>query len=72
MENQEIKGEKMTYRALLASLKKFSEEDLDKDVTIFHDDLNAEFYPATSVGVVEETDVLDKGHPVIVIGEISC
>jgi len=61
--------EKMTYRKLLTALNQFSEEQLDLDVSVFMPSSD-EFFSGMSIGPLD-TDVLDKGHPVIVAGGIK-
>jgi hypothetical protein len=50
---------KFTYRLLLRSLLRLSEEQLDCDVTVNADD---EFFPAKLL-INSCDDVLDQGHP---------
>lgn len=55
-----------TYRALLKFLQELTEEQLDMNVSIY-DQQSDEYYPAKDVDITVESDVLDEGHPVIVI-----
>ena len=64
---------KITYRKLKEQLEKLSEEQLDADVSIY-DGSADEFYEAE--GILEitpegEDDVLDAGHPYIVIRNLG-
>jgi hypothetical protein len=64
---------KMTYRKLKEQLDKLNEEQLDSDVSI-HDGHADEFYEAE--GILEtvpegEDDILDVGHPYIVIRNLG-
>lgn len=58
----------MTYRELLATLNKLSDDQLDMDVSVYIEDLD-EFHPTTGVGIASAilTDVLDEGHPYLII-----
>lgn len=57
----------MTYADLLTKLLKLSNEELEKDVTIF-DIKEDEFYPACSLKLTGNyCDVLDERHPIIEI-----
>jgi hypothetical protein len=55
----------MTYKELLAELQKLNEEQLNSDVAIW-DEYNDEFYQEdVYLLFVDDTDVLDVGHPII-------
>lgn len=56
----------MTYRELLAWLQTLSASELNYSVTVF-DSNNDEYRPATGVDLSVESDVIDDGHPVIVL-----
>lgn len=57
-----------TYRELLNALLELSEEELDMTATI-HDVEPDTYYPITSTDKTVELDVLDEGHPVIIIND---
>lgn len=50
----------MTYGELLQKLYELSPQQLQLDVTIL---TNGEFMPIADFMIVEESDVLDQGHP---------
>ena len=55
----------MTYKELLNQLQQLNEEQLNQDVAIWDED-NDEFYQQdVDLLFVDETDVLDAGHPII-------
>jgi hypothetical protein len=55
----------MTYKELLNQLQKLNEEQLNQDVAIWDED-NDEFYQQdVDLLFVDDTDVLDVGHPII-------
>ena len=55
----------MTYKELLAELQKLNEEQLNQDVAVWDED-NDEFYQQdVDLLFVDDTDVLDVGHPII-------
>jgi hypothetical protein len=54
----------MTYKDLQVLLTHLTPEQLLMDVTVYSD-ADGEYYPAGAFSVAYETDVLDKGHPVI-------
>lgn len=57
----------MTYRQLKERINKLSENQLDCDITVYKPDED-EYYPThISVGITEENDVLDEGHPYFLI-----
>jgi len=56
----------MTYKELLERLKGLSEEQLNCDVTVY-DDYGDEYHGWVEFGIVEETDVLDKDHPILIL-----
>lgn len=55
----------MTYQQLLMELLKFTEDQLEANVTVFESD-TAEFFPIQKLAFVSETDVLEKNHPFLV------
>ncbi len=57
----------MTYRDLLESLLKASEEELDQSISVYisGDD---EFYPVARIAQAKETDVLSKGDIYLHVG----
>lgn len=57
----------MTYRELFACLSALSDEQMNMDVTVQDVYLN-EYFAASSFQIEEETDTLDKNHPVIAFG----
>lgn len=56
----------MKYRELLGFLNELSDEQLDMDVSVYIEDQD-EFYPMTKVGITNETNVLDEGHPYLIV-----
>ena len=55
----------MTYKELLNQLSQLNEEQLNQDVAIWDED-NDEFYQQdVDLLFVDDTDVLDAGHPII-------
>lgn len=54
----------MTYKELLAKLQNLTDEQLGDTVTIFIGD---EYYPISHSEVIEETDVLDENHFLLVV-----
>ena len=55
----------MTYKELLNQLQQLNEEQLNQDVCIWDED-NDEFYQQdVDLLFVDDTDVLDAGHPII-------
>lgn len=55
----------MTFGELLVKLQALTEEQLNMDAVILCEDV-MEFIPVSGFTVVQETDVLDEDHPVIV------
>lgn len=59
----------MKYRDLYESMQEFTEEEFNQDVTLLIEDFD-EYYPISKpmshVGV-DETDVLDPGHRILVL-----
>jgi len=61
-----------TYRELLSALLELSEEELDMTATVYDAALEWDtYYPITSTDKTVELDVLDEGHPVIVINDLA-
>ena len=58
----------MTYGELLAKLERMEVEELGMDVTVFMADAK-EFFGGCRLVVMGDSDVLDEGHPVIVVKE---
>jgi len=59
----------MTYRELAERiLQMWTIEQMNKDVTIYVPEFD-EYYPATITFTDDSCDVLDEGHPVIVLNE---
>ena len=58
-----------TYKDLLNSLLKLSEEQLDCDITIYDEETD-EYHAAQLTMIITNEDVLDTDHPVISIKEI--
>jgi len=60
----------MTYKELFEKIKTFNQNDLNKDVTVY-DKNTDEFFRVTNFGRIDEShsDILQFGHPFIVIGE---
>jgi hypothetical protein len=56
----------MTYQQLLDYLKTLSQEDLEKNVSVF-DPNSGEFMPVSSINVTTEEDILDADHPFLEI-----
>ena len=54
----------MTYGELQAILSDFTLEQLSQTVTLYFVDTD-EYKPVGDVDFVEDSDVLDEGHPVI-------
>jgi hypothetical protein len=54
----------ITYRELAEIIAKMSDEQKDSNVTVFLSGTD-EYIGSTGVSCITETDVLDKGHPVI-------
>lgn len=54
----------MTYSELLLKLQHLTDEQLSSDVTV---KIGDELYAAENLLFQGETDVLDKGHPYVVI-----
>ena len=55
----------MTYKELLNQLQQLNPEQLNQDVAIWDED-NDEFYQQdVDLLFVDDTDVLDAGHPII-------
>lgn len=54
----------MTYKELLDWLQSLSPADLESDISI---EMDEEFFEVRGVYIYPETDVLDEGHPVIVV-----
>jgi|688.fasta_scaffold1609388_2 hypothetical protein len=53
----------MTYKELLNKLNKFTQEQLQMDITV---QINGEFYPACKLDFTEELDALDVNHPFLI------
>ena len=53
----------MTYRELIETLEKLTEEQLNCTVTV--EDLYHEEYYGADFDIVIESDVLDEDHPII-------
>lgn len=60
-----------TYRELLNSLLKLSEEQLDCDITSYNEETD-EYHAAQLTMIItnDDVDILDKDHPVISIRKI--
>jgi hypothetical protein len=57
----------MNWGELATHIKlNMTREQRKSDVTVF-DANEGEYYPCSAIGVEEETDVLDKGHPYLTI-----
>jgi hypothetical protein len=56
----------MTYRELLAALSELNDTQLDTTVTVYSIDSD-EYVPSYRLALIDVTDVLDEGHPVIVV-----
>lgn len=56
----------LMYRQLLEHLKAMSEEELSCDVTALVTDAG-EFVPVKALVYTDHTDVLDKGHPYLMV-----
>lgn len=56
----------MTYRELLKKFSNLSDEELDQDCSIWLSGVD-EYMPLTSTVTTLVTDVLDKGHFVLVV-----
>jgi len=55
----------MTFQELYEWLGQLSEDDRrNHDAMVYHEGMD-EYYPVTKTSIVPETDILDKGHPVI-------
>lgn len=55
-----------TYRQLLAALQQLNDEQLECNLTIF--DASEEYVPVkVKIEFEQDDDVLDKGHPFILI-----
>ena len=55
----------MTYQELLNQLQQLNEEQLNSDVCIWDEDDDEFYQQDVDLLFVDETDVLDKDHPVI-------
>ena len=55
----------MTYKELLNQLQQLNEEQLNSDVCIWDEDDDEFYQQDVDLLFVDETDVLDKDHPVI-------
>lgn len=55
----------MTYRELLAALYYMTDDQLDSDVTMHLTALFDDEYVPAELKFVEDSDVLDAGHPVL-------
>jgi len=58
----------MTYGELWERLMKMDAEELGKDVTVYMEGAR-EFFGSCKLKVMGDSDVLDEGHPVIVVRE---
>jgi hypothetical protein len=56
----------MTYRELATSILIMNDEQKDSIVTIFDTNIS-EFFPVASLSFSEDDDVLDKGHPFLIV-----
>jgi hypothetical protein len=56
----------MTYRELLDQLKAFRDNDLDLNVSVYVRGVD-EHYPVKSVEITGCADVLDAGHPFLMV-----
>lgn len=56
----------MTYRKLAQVLSTFSDTELDMDVAIYVANMD-EFFELAGVDKMDECDVLDEGHPYLVV-----
>jgi hypothetical protein len=59
-----LRGEFVTYKDLKLILDSLNEEQLNSDICV-HDITSDEYIPEVSFYIVQVTDVLDEGHPVI-------
>lgn len=58
----------MTYCQLIRQLSNLTNDKLDNDVTVYSR-VEDEYYPARSLNLsTVDCDVLDEGHPFIVVG----
>jgi hypothetical protein len=57
----------MTYRELLDRLEGLSDDELDSDVTVYDYEMD-EYFPSTDL-TFSVDDVLDDGHPILLIKE---
>lgn len=59
----------MKYRNLLEMLQNFTEEELDCDVTVLSNGAG-ELYPVVNALLyADDSDVLDDGHPYLVLND---
>lgn len=59
----------MKYRNLLEMLQNLTEEELDKDVTVLSNGIG-EFYPVVNaMFYADDSDVLDQGHPYLILDD---
>lgn len=56
----------LTYRELKKELEKIEELNLDNNVTIYSEDSD-EFYQVSGFSFVVGNDVLDDGHPILIM-----
>jgi len=57
----------MTYRELLTILNQLDNEQLEMDVTVCENTPFDECGQIRCLGIVIDTDILDDGHPIIII-----
>lgn len=56
----------MTYRDLLVMIQKLALEQLDMNATV---EVDGEYIPIRCVEIVNNSDVLDPGHPVLICSD---
>ena len=55
----------MNYKEILNQLQQLNEEQLNQDVALWNDLLDEYYQLDVDLLFVDETDVLDAGHPII-------
>lgn len=58
----------MTYKELAKSISNMTEDQQNCDVTVYVEGLD-EFYPVKVLDFQDISDVLDEGHPVLIVVE---